>query len=164
MNAIDLAKFILAKKGPMTHLKLQKLLYYAEAWHLSILGGSIVDDDFEAWMHGPVCVNVWHHFKDEKDPLHNNLEIDPGECDAVIAKTEVLLDPSQKELLGDVLAEYGDKSAYHLECLTHAERPWIEARQGVPPDKASNHTISKTSMKEFYSQLLYGESPQAQTA
>jgi uncharacterized phage-associated protein len=45
-------------------------------------------------------------------------------------------------------------SAKKLEYLTHNENPWIEARNGIAPEKISNAIISKESMLHFYSKLL----------
>ena len=36
----------------MTNLRLQKLVYYAQAWRLAILDEALFEDDFEAWVHG----------------------------------------------------------------------------------------------------------------
>jgi uncharacterized phage-associated protein len=58
------------------------------------------------------------------------------------------------EMISDVLAEYGDKSPYHLECLTHSEKPWLEARRGVADGEASSNPICKETTKRFYQSRL----------
>lgn len=157
IGSVELAQYVLARSGPMTHLKLQKLLYYAQAWHLACLEEPIIDDDFEAWMHGPVCAAVWHHFKNEASPLYNEVGVPAEQAAAIRVEIEGKLVKDQVELVGDVLAEYGDKTAYYLECLTHSEDPWVGARAGLPADAASSTTISKESIKAYYSRALYGE-------
>jgi uncharacterized phage-associated protein len=155
-GSITLAKYVLAKLGQMPHLKLQKLLYYIEAWHLAILDCELIPDKFEAWMHGPVLRNIWYHYRDYGMMTLNNLVyIDEHEKNTVEKIMEQYLVQDQIELINDVLNEYGDKSAYHLECLTHSERPWVEARKEIEPAEKCSNEISKKTMKEYYSKLLY---------
>ena len=60
----DLAYYVMAKLGVIDHLKLQKLLFYVDAWHLAFFDQPLVDEDFRAWVHGPVLTSVWHAVKD----------------------------------------------------------------------------------------------------
>ena len=52
IDSVILAEYILFKCGKMSHLKLQKLLYYVQAFHLAYFDSPLVDDEFEAWLHG----------------------------------------------------------------------------------------------------------------
>ncbi len=52
----DVAAYILEKCGPMTAMKLQKLVYYSQAWHLVWTEKPLFDNRIEAWANGPV---VW---------------------------------------------------------------------------------------------------------
>ncbi len=156
IDSIALAKLILAKLGPTPHLKLQKLLYYVEAWHLACFNESITEDDFKAWMHGPVSTKVWHAFKDAKSPVFNAIKISAAEAKRAVTSAKDILMPEQLSLVDDVLKEYGGLNAYELESLTHSEKPWANARKGVPADEASTNVISKATMSKFYRQRLYG--------
>jgi uncharacterized phage-associated protein len=156
IDSKDLALVLLAKAGPMSHLKLQKLLYYVEAWHLAILDESIVTDQFRAWMHGPVSTKVWHHFKDANSPVFNTIEIDPATAESALDMARRSLKPEQFSLIEDVLREYGKLNAYELEAQTHSESPWLKARVGTAPDESSNAIIAKEAMKKFYRRRLYG--------
>ncbi|WP_429820290.1 Panacea domain-containing protein [Ensifer sp. B1-9] len=60
MNANDVAKYILRIKGPMSAMKLQKLVYYCQAWSLVWDDRPMFDDRIEAWANGPVCVNLYN--------------------------------------------------------------------------------------------------------
>jgi len=60
----------------ITHLKLQKLLYYAQAWCIVLSGKSLFEDDFEAWSHGPVLPGIYHDYK------HFGFEALPS-CDCI---------------------------------------------------------------------------------
>jgi uncharacterized phage-associated protein len=156
IDSVQLAKFILAKQGPMEHLKLQKLVYYVEAWHLAYFGESIIEDKFKAWMHGPVSLKVWHEFKHSTQTLLNEIKIPAREKELVIEKISDILKPDQLSLIDDVLREYGPLTAYQLEGLTHSEQPWLEARNGIPAAQVSNAVISKETMRKFYHKRLYG--------
>ena len=51
------SKFVVG--GALSVLKLQKLLYYVEAWHVAFFNKMLFDDEFQAWVHGPVCVPIF---------------------------------------------------------------------------------------------------------
>lgn len=151
--SVDLASYILAALGPMSHLKLQKLLYYSEAWHLALYGQSLIGDDFKAWVHGPVCLEVWHAAK-KLSVLNGEIRIKASGKVKAKERLEKTLNKDQKRLIDDVLEEYGGKSAHYLECLTHSELPWIEARAGIPDDQPSTNKIKKSTMRDFYRSKL----------
>ena len=153
IDSIELAYYILGRIKNVKHLKLQKLIYYIEAWHLAVFGESIVRDEFEAWLHGPVSRKVWREFKDASQ-LYAVITADKDRCRQAERQITRALDEDQVELIEDVLKEYGSKTAYHLEMLTHREQPWIEARKGVPDGAACSTAISKSLMKKYYAARL----------
>jgi uncharacterized phage-associated protein len=55
----------LARQGneQLTHMKLQKLLYFAHGWHLAFFGEPLVAEGFQAWQYGPVSQNVYDWFR-----------------------------------------------------------------------------------------------------
>jgi uncharacterized phage-associated protein len=148
-DSLDLAYFVLCKVKKVKHLKLQKLLYYIEAWHLAVFGESIITDKFEAWLHGPVSRKVWDEFK-PASKLYDVIPVNESKCRRAVRVVECALDEDQLALIDDVLKEYGSKTAYHLEVLTHSEQPWVAARKGVADGAASRAEISKTAMRKFY--------------
>jgi uncharacterized phage-associated protein len=122
----------------ITNLKLQKLVYYAQAWFLALYDKPLFDDRLEAWVHGPVQPSLYHHYKKYSwNPIHD----DPGtvEFPAWIS-----------EHLSEVMTVYGGMSAYDLERLTHQEAPWLKARGELPKDEPSDAVISTEDMKAFY--------------
>lgn len=154
VTADDLADYILAKCGPVSHLKLHKLLYYVEAWHLALFEKAILNEDFEAWLHGPVVRRIFARFRNRGILAFDDVPVPDAQLAEIIAKVERQLSPDQVDLIADVLGEYGNKSGYHLECLTHSEQPWIDARKGVAPGEASSNKISKETMRNFYAQRI----------
>jgi len=155
ITAVDLSKYILAKLGSMNHLKLQKLIYYVEAYHLAHFEGeSLIKEDFEAWVHGPAVKKVWAYYKGDSI-LYGDISISRKDAKEIVKKVTELLGHEQIDLIDDVLTEYGDKSSYYLESLTHEELPWTEARRGIPIDQNSQAVISKNTMEKYYFAKMY---------
>lgn len=146
-KAEDVAKYILyelnKKNKKVNHLKLQKLLYYSQAWNLVFLEKPLFNEEFEAWVHGPVVREVWNCFKSES-VLFNDIEN--------IEEVDVNFSDDEKDVINDVLSAYGSKSGYYLEALTHQEKPWMDAYK-----KGKNTVISKEEIREFYTKKYYGE-------
>ncbi|AMJ67187.1 hypothetical protein AXW84_18450 [Hymenobacter sp. PAMC 26628] len=142
-------------------MKLQKLLYYCQAFHLAYFDAPIIDDQFQAWLHGPVSRKIYDELKGVS-VLHAaiNYTQDPGEPSPQERLDHTLL-ASQVEFIDDVLAEFGPKSAYELEGMTHAELPWVEARRGYGPGDRCERNISEATIKSYYGQFMYGPEPEA---
>ena len=45
------------------HMKLQKMIYFANGWALGVTGEPLIDERFEAWQYGPVVPSIYHQFK-----------------------------------------------------------------------------------------------------
>lgn len=143
------SKFIQAGES-ISVLKLHKLVYYVEAWHLVFTDKMIFDDNFEAWVHGPVCREVFKKFRYGKNKFTYS---DVGAEDIDVTKFEGI--PESINLhIESVLESYGKFSGVQLESLTHQESPWIDARGGLPASTPSEAVITKESMKNFYSQYV----------
>ena len=125
----------------ISNLKLQKLLYYAQAWYLAIEGRPLFDEDIEAWVHGPVVASIFRDFK--------RYRWQPIDCEAEVVDSREI-----RNFVSNVIQRYGVFTATQLERLTHREEPWRAARAGLPPDASSRNIISKESMQRFYSTLL----------
>jgi uncharacterized phage-associated protein len=136
----DVAKHILRRLGPTPAMKLQKLVYYCQAWSLVWDERPMVADEFQAWANGPVAPELYERHRGR------------FMVDAVNGDPQSLDDAALDTIEG-VLQFYGDKSSQWLSDLTHAEDPWREARGSLPPGARSNAVISHASMAEYYSGL-----------
>jgi uncharacterized phage-associated protein len=130
-------------------LKLQKLIYYAQAWHLAIFETPLFDEKIEAWMHGPVVVSQYQRFQE----ICRDCVIDVDKIELEVAD----FTPEVEQLLSEVHAIYGEHSASYLEALTHQEMPWISSRNGLPEYARCNNEITHESMKTFYKRLNNGQ-------
>ena len=127
----------------ITNLKLQKLLYYAQAWYLAFYDEPLFDEPIEAWVHGPAQPKVYRRFKKfEWRPITEEVA-----CPTFTGR-------KVQSLIGEVLRVYGDKTASQLEVLTHSEAPWREARGGIPDYENSSRVITHESMRDFYRSKL----------
>ena len=136
--------------------KLQKLVYYVESWHLVHFDKELIEENFEAWIHGPVVPELYH---DLKQFGYNDIKVINEELDSTDQRIEKVANENditedQLELIYSVLNKYGVLNSFELEMLTHSEQPWIEARDGYPPHMRCNKIISKDRMKTFYSAQL----------
>ena len=123
---------------PVSNLKLQKLLYYAQAWHLALYDAPLFKDRIEAWVHGPAVPPVYGTYKQWS---WQAIQDEPATPD---------LAPPVIDHLKEVMDVYGELSAYQLEKLTHQEDPWRNARKGLPPDELSHNVIQNEDMRDYY--------------
>ena len=139
--------------GSLSVLKLQKLLYYVEAWYVALNNEALFKAEFEAWMHGPACPVIFQRFKHQHNKtLYSNILIE--DIDAKAAGAFIEQNRSIDEHIDNVLEVYGGLSGPQLEELTHNETPWLNARGALKAYQACDHVISKESMRCFYKQQL----------
>ncbi|MFC1990415.1 Panacea domain-containing protein [Chloroflexota bacterium] len=146
-NVFDVAEYILQQQGAMTTMKLQKLVYYSQAWSLVWDSEALFDECIEAWASGPVVPLLYKAHR--REYLIKDLPL--GNSNSLIDK--------QRETINAVLGAYGDKPAQWLADLTHMEKPWLDARGEVALGENCENEISLASMEEYYSSLSPGGEP-----
>ena len=142
-NVFDVAKYILEKQGPMTTMKLQKLVYYCQAWSVVWDEKPMFAERIEAWASGPVVRELY----DEHKGMFQISASDLG--NGIIDN----LKPEERETIDAVLQAYLHKPAQWLSDLTHMEKPWNEARKGIAPGEHCENEITQASLAEYYSSL-----------
>jgi uncharacterized phage-associated protein len=135
----SVAAWFQGKDPSVPGMKLQKLLYYAQAWHLAWEGRPLFTERLEAWAQGPVSPHVFGVLSHEVRPL-----------------AAQPLPPEVLATLDGVLQGYGSRSGKWLSELTHREAPWRTARAGLPDDAASKAEISQELMRQTYASHRYG--------
>jgi uncharacterized phage-associated protein len=140
-NVHDVAAYILEKMGALTAIKLQKLVYYSQAWSLLWDEEPLFPEKIEAWANGPVVPALYNshrsEFKVSKLPEGNTSN----------------LTQTQRETIDEVIKFYGKHTSQWLSDLTHKEDPWINARQGLAPGERGDKEITHAAMAEYYSSL-----------
>ncbi len=126
----------------MTNLKLQKLVYYAQAWHLAKFNDPLFKDPIEAWTHGPVIRKLYNHLKKAGNEAITPIQIG-GSIENIPQVTQKFLDI--------IWEKYGKYEAWFLRKLTHNESPWKRARKGCKEDEPSNNILDNDFMARYYS-------------
>ncbi|MEK6262785.1 MAG: type II toxin-antitoxin system antitoxin SocA domain-containing protein [Planctomycetota bacterium] len=140
---------VLAAEAGLNHLKLQKLLYYVQAWCLAFTGQSLFQGRFQAWVHGPVNREIYDRFTTTKS-LYS--EIAESDCSPQFS-SESLTEEARLHI-DAVLDAYAGFTGDQLEYFTHQELPWTEARLGYKPYDRCERLISENTMATYYSARL----------
>lgn len=120
----------------ITNLKLQKVLYFAQAYFVAKLERTLFRDKIEAWEYGPVIPTVYHKYKGSgNQPIVT--EIDGSS-----------IQDTDKKILEMVWGNFGGYSASRLVDISHAHKPWKEAFG------SGSNEISRESLAEYYAPLL----------
>jgi uncharacterized phage-associated protein len=146
-SAFDVAKYFLWRaqneSTKLSNKKIQKLVYYAQAWHLALKDQPLFSDKIEAWIHGPAVASLYNSFKEfGRGPI--TISVEENDIKDIISQ----------DLLDEVWNAYSKYDADYLEFLTHNEDPWIKARENREFDESSTDEISLDSMKLYYRQRL----------
>lgn len=140
----------------LPHGKLQRLLYYCQAWHLAIEHHPLFPGKFEAWVFGPVNREVADWFAAANrgtmySPL-DNVVLDvvkrngPLDVDSLAA--------SERAIIDETLDVYAGYSMTQLSDLSRREDPWIDARGNTPPSERSGNVICEIEMGAYYRQRI----------
>lgn len=138
----DVAAYILERRPRVTAMKLQKLVYYAQAWSLVWDGKPLFPERIEAWVNGPVSPDLFAHHRGEfvltSWPWGNPRALTADQAETVDA----------------ILLHYGEKPSQFLSDLTHRELPWLEARSGLGSLERGNREITHEAMRAYYGSLV----------
>ncbi len=146
-TVFDAAKYILELCGeqdmlPITTWKLQKLVYYSQAWSLVWDDEPLFDEEIQAWANGPVCPEL---YKAHRGRLKISVLDIEGDSQNLL--------PNQRDTIDVVFNHYGKKTAQYLSELTHQERPWKDARGTLLPGIRGTSVITLENMAEYYGGL-----------
>ena len=135
----DVADWFLSKEA-MTPKKLQKLCYYYKAWGLALYNEDLLpEDEFEAWVHGPVNRVLYTVYKNY---FWNDIAQKPDNSH--------LFNERELDLLESVWLTYGELTANAIEALTHTEAPWRNARSGLTEFAHCTRIINHDDMRDYY--------------
>jgi uncharacterized phage-associated protein len=134
-SVFDFAAQIQARLGSVDAFRLNKLVYYVQAWSLAWRDRPAFHERIEAWRHGPVAKDLWVDITHQAARQLNNAS---------------RLSADDLELVERVLIQYGHMSSDALIKLTHAEEPWKKARGSLSPQAPSSEEIPVAAMRDFY--------------
>lgn len=109
ISIMDVAAYILHRKGTMSCMKLQKLCYYANEWYKVWYQQPLFQEKFESWKTGPVCRKLFEETEGER--LCKVSEHD-------ISGNKDVLDEDAQNSVNKVLDYYGNMSSQALLNMT----------------------------------------------
>ena len=138
-SAEDIAKYVIfychEHRYPINNLKLQKLLYFVQAYFLVEANKSCFYDVIEAWGYGPVIPVVYRKYR-----VYGSLNIpcldDGSEFNYI--KSE------DYDILNTILDEVAKYDLSQLVNITCNQSPWIDAR------KTLTKRITNKSIVDFF--------------
>lgn len=143
-SASDVATYILESTGGLTGYKLQKLLYYCQAWKLALSKDTLFDDKIKAYEYGPVVMNV--------SKQHINMRTVHA---SDVSGSSGNVKDRDKLIIDKVIDSYGSLSGDDLVALTHTEKPWADCYNGFNGNAAA--TIDPQMIYEYFVSLLVAD-------
>lgn len=139
----DVAKYILSQSEPeigdiISQLKLQKLLYYCQGFHLALEGEPLFSNPILAWDHGPVVREIYDQYRKYGS---NAIPVE-----SITRRDFNGLSKEQKGIIEEVYDVYGQFSAWKLRNMTHDEYPWAST--------GNNEIITQDKLKSYFKTQL----------
>ena len=153
-NAMDVANYIVTKAierdQPVTHLKLQKLLYYVVAKYLKDTGRYLIVEPIYKWQFGPVVKEVYHAFKTygseairspyaylkdssvfmpDENGKFPEFKLDFADPDAI--NQELDAEEVFKKTVNEVMNQLLSKDPFELVERTHQEEAWLSNKSAI---------------------------------
>ena len=129
----------------MNVLKLQKLMYYVQAWSLAFYGQPLFQGKFQAWVHGPVNRLLYDRFVATK-----SLYSDITQEDVRTVFDGSRIPEDARSHIESVLEVYAGYTGSQLEDMTHREDPWMKARVGLRQTDRCEIEIEESLMASYY--------------
>lgn len=135
-------------------LKLQKLLYYIQSWHIAKFDKETLFNELpEAWVNGPVYRDIYNSYKTSFF-RNENILTDLNEEQLANKLKEVQdslqVSENQLKLINTVLQAYSKLSDERLVMMTHSEEPWNEARKGLSPIERSDKKLLVETIYNYF--------------
>lgn len=125
-SVIDVAKFVLDESAGtcrpvVSTMKLQKMCYFVQGWHLVINGYPMFAEDFHAWKYGPVCPELYYFCEDKVSVTTDSVEFTDVNPD---------LNDYQQDFIKKIFGTYNPYSGLQLSDLTRNHDAWKNAGAG----------------------------------
>lgn len=120
----------------ISNLKMQKLLYYAQGFHLALYNKPLFPEKITAWQYGPVVKEIYEAYS----------EYSYGAIPKPRRINKKVFDAKTMDFLKEVYQVYGQYSALRLMQLTHSEPPWKNTKIG--------DEITTDKLHDFFKSLV----------
>ena len=145
-SVVDVANYFIyldcndihSKRFRVTPLKLQKLLYYSQAFTLSATKEVLFHEEILAWDYGPVVKKIYYLYKN-----FGSSPIELEDCDL-----QNNLDRKQRTIVEGVYNIFKLKTGSEMVKSTHKEDPWKNTY------KTENEIIDKVLIYNYFKQIM----------
>jgi uncharacterized phage-associated protein len=151
-NVHDVAAAVLERLGKIDAWRFQKIVYYAQAWHLARHGEPLFDAEVQAWRYGPVVRDLY----DLHEGKYNVRKWPAGQSGR--------LGGSARDTVDWVIERYGGFTGRELSRITHAEAPWRVTRGALPARAFSTAVIDEDLMRDYYARQVLAPRAAAEAA
>jgi len=146
LTCFDVADYFLSlvdkeSAESISNFRLQKLVYYAQGYHLAMYGKALFNEPIEAWDNGPIINVLLEKYK----PFKSNPIDKPEKMDLSKFSEDV------KQLLAAIIKKYGQFGPAKLRDITHEELPWINGF--AKTDKI----IADADLKQYFMTQIEGK-------
>lgn len=154
-SALDIARFVINYSqeihSPVTNLKLQKLLYFIQAFFLTKQDRPCFTDEIEAWSLGPVVPSVYHEFKSfgawQLPYIKAYFDNKNGIPVLMQGFDQSIISSFDRTQIQQIVSDFSSYSASVLVTVTHNQDPWKKAYQ------YGSRVISNNSIKNYFEKL-----------
>ncbi len=151
MDFIELSDYIIAYCNfydlCISNKKLQKLMYYCQAWNISLNEEELIEENFEAWRHGavlrPLYFKYWKYG-------YGNIYMENNLVEKILDKANKDINQSRFNIINKVLRRYAPMTADELENKNHTETPWLIARGCLEKHERCDEIIRKDIIERYY--------------
>lgn len=130
----------------ITHMRLQKLVFFAHAWNLALRNYSLLDEDVQAWETGLVIASIYGEYRSfgKREITHH--------CYSPQKLAALSKDKTTVALLDEVWRVYRAYSDFKLLEMTHLPNsPWKQARANSTKPKVA---VPDEIIREYYQDHL----------
>lgn len=146
---LDVGQYITELLPDVDKMKLYKLCYFSQGWHLAWTGKPLFSDEFEGWRHGPVSQQLRHH-TEAVAKGYTVAEVPGGES--------ARLSAYEAAVVARIVEFYGNQKSTDLSELSHGAA-WQETRLTLNREEPGNKVMSIQAIHdEFANHIQSGKS------
>ncbi|MDK4240267.1 Panacea domain-containing protein [Corynebacterium pseudodiphtheriticum] len=144
---LDVGQYITELLPGVDKMKLYKLCYFSQGWHLAWTGKPLFSDEFEGWRHGPVSQQLRHR-TEAVAKGYTVAEVPGGES--------ARLSAYEAAVVARIVEFYGNQKSTDLSELSHGAA-WQATRSGLAPDNPGTNVLSLANIRDEFSGLLHAK-------
>lgn len=142
----NIGTYIIDSNDEISGMPLQKILYFINGFSKKLLGHYLFNDQAQAWIHGPVYVELYDAFA----PFTNN----PIDGKKLLKDKEFDLTEEEKDYIDKVSIYFSCYSGSKLRNMSHMTDPWINARKGLKDAEYSDRIISQEDITKYFNKIV----------